>query len=50
MIFAVTKSYVPYYKKFAEFIGQPNSVGELKTNDQEMRKLIETQYNSITRE
>ena len=50
MIFAVTSGSLAYYKKFAEFIGQPNSVGELKSNAIEMKQLIEKQYNSITRE
>ena len=50
MIFAVTSGSLEYYKKFAEFIGQPKSVGELKSNAVEMKQLIETQYDSITRE
>jgi hypothetical protein len=50
MIFAVTSGSLEYYKKFAEFIGQPHSVGELKSNAEEMKQLIEKQYNSITRE
>ena len=50
MIFAVTSGSLAYYKKFAEFIGQPKSVGELKSNAVEMKQLIETQYDSISRE
>ena len=49
MIFAATRNMKSYYEKFAEYIGQPNSVGELKSNTDEMKRLIKTQYQSITR-
>ena len=48
MIFAATPNIKHYYEEFAKFIGQPNSVGELKANADELGKLIETQYDSIT--
>ena len=50
MIFAATAQIKSYYEKFAQYIGQPNSVGELTQNANEMKRLIETQYKSITRE
>ena len=48
MIFAATPNIKHYYEEFAKFIGQPNSVGELKADADELGKLIETQYDSIT--
>ena len=48
MIFAATPNIKHYYEEFAKFIGQPNSVGELKTNADELGELIGTQYDSIT--
>ena len=40
---------VDYFKKFSEFIGQPDSVGELTKDATQMSNLIETHYDSITR-
>ena len=48
MIFAATPNIKHYYEEFAKFIGQPNSVGELKSNADELGRLIGTQYDSIT--
>ena len=49
MIFAATKRMMDYFRKFAEFIGQPDSVGELTKDANEMAELIKTQYDGITR-
>ena len=48
MIFAATPNIKHYYEEFAKFIGQPNSVGELKSEAKDLGKLIETQYDSLT--
>ena len=39
-----------FYRKFAKFIGQENSVGELTADASTMETLISEKYRSITRE
>ena len=39
-----------FYGKFAKFIGQENSVGELTADETTMETLISEKYRSITRE
>ena len=58
MVFAVVKNesnsrndFVhDFYKNFANFIGQPNSVGELTEDEKVMEDLIKEKYRSITSE
>ena len=56
MVFAVVKNETngrndfvhDFYKNFASFIGQPNSVGELTEDEKVMENLIKEKYRSIT--
>ena len=58
MVFAVVKNETnprndivqDFYRNFASFIGQPNSVGELTEDVTVMEDLIKDKYRSITSE
>ena len=58
MVFAVVKNennarndlVHDFYRNFASFIGQPNSVGELTEDEKVMEDLIKEKYRSITSE
>ena len=58
MVFAVVKNETnprndivqDFYRNFASFIGQPNSVGELTEDVTVMEDLIKEKYRSITSE
>ena len=48
MIFAATPNIKHYYEEFAKFIGQPNSVGELKSEAKDLEKLIHPTFHILT--
>ena len=61
MVFGIVRNNAPavkkrneeiheFYRNFAKFIGQENSVGELTADKTTMETLISEKYNSITRE